>query len=128
MERAAPWVVGKEGIRPAGSPGHCFYCHEPKGGIHAEECVIRSRTVVVQVTVDLVVDVPEHWTVENINFRYNESTWCADNLVDILGTLLTRIKNEPGGCLCPFTEVKYLAEADATSEREQQLFAEMLPS
>lgn len=127
MKRTSSWTVEDEGIRPAGRPDRCFYCGEPKGGVHKEGCVIRSKTVVVRFSVDLVMAVPEDWTEGDIHFRYNEGTWCADNLVDMLGEAAKRAENG-NGCLCYATDAKYLREADATDEYGQHLFAEMLPS
>jgi hypothetical protein len=73
------------GIRSAGEPDACFYCQMSVGDNHIFGCVItwRSKKVKLEAIIEFEQDVPEHWTDENILFRYNEGTWCASNLVDI---------------------------------------------
>lgn len=78
MNRTTHWLVADYGVRPAGPPDRCFYCDMPMGQEHKEGCVIRQRTVVIRYQIDLVVAVPEDWNPDMINFRYNESTWCAE--------------------------------------------------
>ncbi len=101
--RVVGWPVTKEsGPRPAGAPDRCFYCAMPIGEQHTRECAIRSRSVVVRVTVDYVVSVPEDWTAGQIEFHRNESSWCASNMVAEL---------ENAGCICGLAKSKYLREA-----------------
>lgn len=126
MKRIGPWTVGEYGIRPAGSPDHCFYCGVERGGIHLEKCVIRERTIVVQFTVELVVVEPESFGPDLINFKYNEGSWCADNLADMMAKAVERIGDN--GCLCPVVSGEYVREATGDDERDQQLFAEMAPN
>jgi hypothetical protein len=128
MKRISPWTVEECGIRDAGSPDHCFYCNTPKGEIHEEECVIRSRTVVVRFSIDLVVDVPESWQASNIEFKYNEGTWCANNITEMLTETVHRMDAAGIGCLCDTLSAEFVREADSIDEKNQQLFAETLPS
>jgi len=97
----------ENGPRPAGRPDECFYCKQPVGEDHKADCVCRQRTVVVRFTVEAVIRLPGFWDEEQIRFRYNGSSWCASNLVEILA--------EPK-CLCPFTTAEFVREATAEDE------------
>ena len=52
--------------------------------------------------------VPSDWDEEMINFQRNESSWCANNLIDELA------KREP--CICSITEAKFVGEATPEDE------------
>lgn len=106
------WIVTESSTRPAGKPDECFYCNRKVGEQHKEDCVIRSRTVVVNFTISVTLDVPEAWEPEFINFRYNESSWCAGNLV----SLLKQRDENIDGCLCEFTKAEYIREANEEDE------------
>lgn len=125
MKRQSPWTVGDWGVRPAGLPTKCFYCDAVRGEVHKEGCVIRRRTVVVKFSVELVVDVPEDWDTDAIEFRYNDSSWCANNL--FLPHVMERVDKE-GRCLCDFAEAEFIREATAEDEEAQCLKAEELSS
>lgn len=114
------WEVKEFGIRPAGSPDHCFYCGVERGGVHKPECVIRKRTVVVQMTIEYVVAVPEFWTPEQLEFHRNEGTWCALNGLAEIDNLHERT----GDCFCGRTTYKYLREATAEDESKDMIFVE----
>jgi len=68
------WTVGDHSIRPAGPTDRCTYCNTPVGMQHSKECVIRQRTVVVEVRTRMTISVPENWSPENIEFHRNESS------------------------------------------------------
>lgn len=102
------WKVTEDDERPARPDGTCFYCKEPIGNEHKPDCVVRSRTVVIRFMVDVVVSVPENWDKTDIEFMYNEGSWCASNLVEML-------KEKPG-CLCSCTEAEYVREATEADE------------
>ena len=53
------WIVEQEGVRPAGTLGECFYCQTKVGDQHKAACGIRRRTVVVKMTMEYVITVPE---------------------------------------------------------------------
>ena len=108
------WTVGEYSVRPAGKPDECFYCNAKVGEQHKEDCVIRSRTVKVDFTIHMVMDVPECWDESNINFHYNDSSWCASNLLNEL----QRREENTGRCLCMITEAKYIGEATEEDEEE----------
>jgi len=61
----------------------------------------------VRMTVEYVVEYPDDYTVDTVNFHRNESSWCASSA---LRELKVR-----GPCICPFTTFKCLEEVtDAT--------------
>lgn len=68
-----------DGIRPAGKPDECFYCSEKVGQKHKLDCVTITRKVVVEYAFTLVIDFPQTWDKEDIEFNRNEGTWCANN-------------------------------------------------
>ena len=105
------WTVGEYGVRPAGKPDECFYCGAKVGEQHKPNCVIREKTIVTRMIIDFVDDVPEHWTEDQINFRYNESSWCADNILQKLE------ERSNFRCLCSVASFEYLR--DATEEDEE---------
>lgn len=115
--------VGSEGIRPLGPPDRCFYCNATLGEQHGETCVIRNRTVLVRATVEYVVSVPEHWDAEAIEFQRNDGSWCADNLIAELQSIVASER-----CLCPLTRFEFVREASIGDEAESGLFVSKLPS
>lgn len=74
-------VAPSYGPRPAGRDDECFYCQRPVGELHDLGCVLRLRRVVVRMTVEFPVEVPDSWTAEDIEFHRNEGTWCATNVL-----------------------------------------------
>jgi hypothetical protein len=80
---------------PARPDGTCFHCEVPIGGEHAAECPHRTKQVMIAATFTIPWTVPEHWDRQLIEFRLNESTFCADNLLDDLRQLAGQ-----HGCLC----------------------------
>jgi hypothetical protein len=113
------WKVDEYSIRPAGDPNKCFYCDTPRGGEHKADCVIRSRTVVVKMTAQYVVQVPEYWDADQIEFHRNEGSWCASNGIAELEQMEGRV-----GCLCGSIEYAYVREASAQDQLDNKLFVE----
>ena len=118
------WTVtpDDDGIRPAGKPDECLYCRQRVGGTHMAECVIRKRTVVVRVTLDLVLKHPESWDEDSIEFHHNESSTCKSNLVRAVDELDERLRAS-GGCLCSIARVEYVREATEEDEEAQNIRA-----
>lgn len=116
------WEVKDYGIRPAGNPDECFYCGTKKGGTHKEDCVIRSRTIVMKMEVEMVLTAPEDWDEDMCNFHKNEGGWCATNII----SELERMDNKMG-CLCSVAEFEYLREATEEDEEKFQVFAKDIP-
>lgn len=107
--------VDDDGVRPAGDPNFCFYCGMPKGK-HKDDCVCRQRTVVVEMTIRYVSEVPADWDVHMIEFHKNESSFCLGNDIE----QLHQEKNARYGyCnICQRAEVKFIREATADDHEE----------
>jgi len=106
-------VEGDDGIRPAGPKDACFYCGQKIGTPHGKECVIVTKIVKIRFCIEIPVQVPHSWDQRMIDFRYNESSWCASNLIEDLKDF-----DEKHGCLCPVTEAKYIETIDNTPTRK----------
>lgn len=109
------YTVTNSDERPARRDGNCFYCHQPIGGVHLPDCVIVSKSVVVRFSIDLVCEQPASWDRSDTEGRYNEGSWCADNLLQMLTDLASR-----GGCLCDFVKAEYLREATQEDHDDQK--------
>lgn len=107
--RTPPVTPDDDGIRPAGPPDACLYCKQKVGDPHLAECVTVKRTVVVRMTVEYEVDVPQSWDKEQIEFHRNEGSWCANNALDELAQLHDAESAET--CLCPSARFEYVGEA-----------------
>ena len=106
------WTVGEYSVRPAGKTDECYYCGAKVGEQHKSNCVIREKTIVTRLTIDFVDDVPENWDKEVIDFHYNNSSWCASNI-------LNRLEERNNfRCLCDVASFEYLR--DATEEDEEK--------
>lgn len=102
-------IVEKD-TRPEGDI-KCFYCSQPVGKPHKDDCVIWTREVVVRMTVEYAIEVPHFWDKEMIEFHRNDSSWCANNALDELAEL------ENGNhCLCPVAKFEYVREKSEESE------------
>ena len=111
--RKESWTVKGSDMRPARHDGTCFYCRVPMGGEHEKGCVIRQRTVTVEMTIRFPISVPEDWDEEAINFHRNESTWCASNVIPEL----EREAKRQNGCLCQDVDFRYLGESIVAVEK-----------
>jgi hypothetical protein len=91
----------------------CCWCHATLGQDHEVQCVRRKRTVMIQVTLEVLVEVPEHWTEENINFYYGESSWCGSNIIPEL-----KKYEKDNRCICDrYKGVDYVREATVKDEK-----------
>ena len=99
------------GIRPGGKPDRCFYCHQKVGQFHGRDCVIVGRRVRVKFTVTLDLWEPHAWDAEQIDFRYNESSWCANNLN---GYIEEAAEDDDAGCMCPHVVAEVVGVVDRT--------------
>lgn len=100
--------------REARRDGTCFYCREPIGGTHKANCIIPQRTVVVDFTIRLVTSEPEGSSKEDIEFHYNDASWCAGNVLAWLRRLFP--DDDHGRCPCACTEAVFVREATAEDE------------
>jgi hypothetical protein len=103
-------IVKPSDERPARLDGTCFYCSQPMGAKHKDDCVIVSKSVVLHVAIEVVVNVPRHWNEATINLVRNAGTWCKGNLLNDLGAWVTN-KSEDAPCGCGCTEIKFVRDA-----------------
>ena len=112
VQPAEGWVmsfmVTEFAQRPARMDGTCFYCHQPIGSKHNDDCVLVMKTVVIRMTVVYEVDVPNHWDEDSIEFHRNESSWCASNAIRELD------ERFGGGdeCMCCRAEFEFVRETE----------------
>lgn len=57
-------------------------------------------------TFDLIMEVPRGWAKEQIEFRYNEGTWCSGNITNDLERVF-----KVDECMCARTSFEYLGDA-----------------
>lgn len=103
-------------------PRHCVQCCALLGEEHEPNCIFRKRTVVIKLEVEYVVDVPDSWEEDDIDFHRNESSWCSDNGIEEIQDMLKRTK----GCLCGKCSWSYVREANERDEESCQLFISKL--
>lgn len=101
-------IVTPDCERPNRMDGTCFFCHEPVGGQHKEECVAYERKVIVRAIVEYEVSVPNSWSPEMIEFHRNDGSWCSNNMLGELDDI-----REEDDCLCHCTRFEYVGESDA---------------
>jgi len=130
-----------DGIRPAGRPDECFYCHRRVGYTHGRECVIVQKRVEMRVTAKLpgsavtgrwVFDEPHEWDEVMSEFHKNESSWCANNFLDECAKpgavewddgadpwaeLEALVDDESGRCLCGVLSFEFVRVVDPTPRR-----------
>lgn len=97
------FVVTEKAMRPASTKRECFYCHAQIGSIHSDDCVLVQRTVKVRFIVEYEIDIPWHWTPEQLEFHRNHGSWCADNA-------LSEIDKIDAHCLCGIARTEYVGE------------------
>jgi hypothetical protein len=96
---------------------NCFWCLSEVGEEHAIGCPSRRRTVVLKISFEIVMPVPESWDDEQIVFHYNLARACSSNLLQDLSDLNKRVD-----CLCDFTTVEFLREATPEDEEKNKVF------
>ena len=110
-----------DGIRPAGSSVHCYYCNAAVGDPHGPECVTVTHKVRVAFTVELELHAPVSCSVDEIEFKYNESSWCASNLI---GLLEEATKDD---CLCGMLHAKYVSALEGNYD-DEKLILKLVPT
>lgn len=108
-------VTKEHGPRPAGPPHLCFYCNAGIGTLHKPDCVLRTRTVVLRYSYEVVVAIPDWWDTDMMEYHRNYSTWCADNSIDAFDA---RKENE---CWCDDFKAEYVREATSDDEVKYHL-------
>lgn len=99
--------VTEKAMRPASRERRCFYCNQPVGSMHKDDCVLISKKVKMRMIVEYDVLVPSTWTKEQIEFHRNDSSWCASNVISELEEL-----DKEDRCLCGIARFEYLGEDD----------------
>ena len=108
-----PVAPTDDGIRPAG-PDECFYCRQKVGSPHLFACVTVTVPRTYRVLLDGVdigswsTDDPVGSNRDMRHFHKNESSWCANNVMNT-GTLsLSRPLPvpEPEHCLCDYLAIE----------------------
>ena len=100
-----PRLVSLAAMRPASTKEECFYCQQPIGSPHKEDCVLIKKRVKVRMIVEYEVEVPNHWDQHMIEFHRNDGSWCADNALDELAEVA-----EKEGCLCHLARYEYISD------------------
>ncbi len=88
--------------------------------LHGEQ---RYKRVLCRFVIEMPVSVPVDWDKEAVEFRYNEGTWCASNLPDMLLEAFPPNKERWGhpsnvpedwdkepGCFCEQCTCEYIRE------------------
>lgn len=88
----------------------CIYCRVIAGTPHASRCVAVERKVKIRATVDMEYSVPNFWNADQINFKFQESSWCADNLAADLSAYVARLPESE--CMCGRTKIEYVGEVE----------------
>lgn len=103
-------VTPDNGPRPKGKPDECFYCHQKLGEPHKDECVILTKKIRVRAVIEFNDETVRSWDTETTEFRYNNSSWCASNIIPVLIEELDRIQESDTDCLCGIAEFTVLTE------------------
>lgn len=67
---------------------------------------IHNKIKTIDWHISLPMDFPEDWDNEMIEFHLNESSWCCDNLIDLLEKY-----SKENGCICNICEAKVLKDS-----------------
>ena len=98
------FIVTEKAQRLAKMDGTCFYCSQPIGDFHKDNCVLIRKKVKVRCIIDYPITVPSYWDSHDVEFHRNEGGWCADNIIDELETL------SESNCLCDITQYEYIED------------------
>lgn len=99
-----PPTVKEEDERPNGKgSGKCFYCTALIGEYHDGKCPLWKKQMLVRMTLEYPVEVPNYWTKEDLEFHRNEGTWCGDNAIQ-------ELKNLPEETVCANAKFEYVKE------------------
>jgi hypothetical protein len=129
------WPVVHEqdhGIRPAGRQDSCFYCGKKIGEIHSKDCVIVTKRVLLSIksydgdiTGTWETDEPHSFGPEMIEFRYNDRSWCANNILSEKDVVWDQVDaarqleaQAMSGCLCGVLQLKFERVVDDTPRRK----------
>ena len=57
----------------------------------------------VQITINLPMNFPLDWTIQDIEFYLNDSSYCCNNLIDLLQQY-----SKQHGCICGITKCRII--------------------
>lgn len=114
-----------DGIRPAGPPDTCFYCHRKVGEHHQFNCVTVSKRVRVRYSYELEIDIPWFWEADNFEFHRNDGSWCADNSFNELNAQ-SEIIEASGECWCNRFQAEFIEVVDDTPRKEPDVTDEKM--
>lgn len=105
-------VVTPDDTRPLVGPAdQCGYCESRVGEEHEPKCVCRKRPVLIELRIRMVVDRPESWGKEEIEFQINDGSYCAGNLIQALAES-DDVAHEWSCCdSCARTEAEFIRPA-----------------
>jgi len=101
-------VTVENGIAPAGKPDRCFWCGAQLGQPHEPDCVCRKKTVVIIFTAQMVIDLPESWSVREAECYMDKSGYCLNNICAELDKAVP--------CACHWGKVKVIRDATEGDE------------
>ncbi len=111
------FTVTENAKRP-GSPNFhgCFYCRQAIGEKHLVSCVLIKKKVKVRMTVEFEMVEPANWSKDEMDFYWNDSSWCANNVLEILNE---QFNTEGSPCLCNAAKFEYLGDASEPYSEER---------
>lgn len=101
------FIVTTAAARPAGPPDECFYCYQKVGTPHKSECVLVCKKIKIRMIVEYEAERPASWDKHQIEFHYNDSSWCAGNALQELKTYTEKANNT---CLCNEAHFEYVED------------------
>ncbi len=108
------YVVTSKAIRPAQEVrDRCFYCDRLIGQCHEDSCILISKKVRIRAIIEYETSVPSKWTANNINFYFNEGTWCASNFINEIEK-----REKEYGCMCSHMVFEYMADTESATLNE----------
>ena len=73
------------------------------------------------VTFEMEKEVPYRWDSKMINFYFNESGWCQDNLVHHLSDMVEDEATEKRGkCLCGMFQIEHIPDSVEVTSHDRQ--------
>jgi hypothetical protein len=113
--RRPSWLVSDRDVSNSSDSTMCCWCRSKLGEEHEVECVRRKATVVVRMLIEYVIEVPESWDDDQIEFHRNDSSWCAGNAASELEKLFEYMEKR-GDCPCMRVKYDYVREATEDDE------------
>lgn len=107
--------VTQGSMRPNSKDRECFYCHQNMGANHLDTCVLILKRVKIKMVVEYEIDMPASWDKDDIEFKLNESSWCASNAIG----QIEEFEDSDGNCLCHCADFEFVEDVDPTPRLEE---------